>query len=167
MALGYTLVGSEKRHLLQCIHRDKHDKVTIDSLEHTYVQWRRCLSDHSKDFLYDYAKHVKILYKMIVTQKRIPSVYYVKLHNKNGSFEQWSKDHSGETKGCALDENILRNILGQVSIDEQVFDHEDIDPNVSSSVMKELITYDKRKIGVLEETTQVEERDFLKFMQFR
>ena len=104
---------------------------------------------------------------MIVTQKRIPSVYYVKLHNKNGSFEQWSNDHLGETKGCALDENILRNILGQVSIDEQVFDHEDIDPNVCSRVMKEMITYDRRKIGVLEETTQVEEKDFLKFMQFR
>ena len=165
MALGYTLVGSEKRHLLQCIHRDKHDRVTIDSLEHTYVQWRRCLSDHSKDFLYDYAKHVKVLYKMILMNKRIPSVYTVKYYNKNGSFEDYM--NTNDTAGCALDENILRNILGQVSIDEQVFDHEDIDPNVCSRVMKEMITYDRRKIGVLEETTQVEEKDFLKFMQFR
>ena len=143
--------------------------VTIDSLEHTYVQWRRCLSDHSKDFQYDYAKHVKTLYKMIVKQKRIPSVYFVKKRNHNGSFEVFLNEElsSFETAGCALDDSILRNVLGQVSIQEHVFDHEDIEPNASTNVMKEMITYERNKISVLEDTVQIEEKDFMKFMQFR
>ena len=161
-------MGSEKRHVLQSIHRDKHDKVTIDSLENTYVQWRRCLSGHSRDFQYDYTRSVKVLYKMIVKEKRIPSVYFVKMHNKHGNFDDWLDSLSAfETAGCALDETILRNVLGQVSIEEQVFDHEDIDPDITSHVMRELITYEKSKIGQLEDTTQIEEKDFIKFMQFR
>ena len=122
------------------------------------------MSDHSKDFQYDYAKHVKTLYKMIVMEKRIPSVYLVKKRNHNGSFEPFLNELSSrETAGCALDDSILRNVLGQVSIQEHVFDHEDIEPNASTNVMKEMITYERNKISVLEDTVQIEEKDFMKF----
>ena len=169
LALGYTLIGSELRHLLQSIHKDKNDKVTIDSLEHTYLHWRRCLSDHSKDFQDDYTRNVKVLYQMLIKEERIPSVYFVKSKHKNNGFENWSKEVQMETSTCSLDENILRNILGQVSIDDQVYDHEDIEPDAAKNVMKELITYDWKNLETIEGMGggQIKEKDFIKFMQFR
>ena len=105
---------------------------------------------------------------MIVKEKKIPSVYMVKQENKHGNFDGWLKrQSSNDIAGCALDENILRNVLGQVAIEEHVFDHDDINPEAASRVMKELITYDESNIDKLEEKTHIEEKDFLKFMQFR
>ena len=66
LSLGFTLEQTELAHILRSVHTDKHGNVPLDSLEHTYMQWRKCCSERGKGFLLDYRKNLDVLYKLLL-----------------------------------------------------------------------------------------------------
>ena len=66
-----------------------------------------------------------------------------------------------------LSEEILRTILGQVSLEDHVFDHDDIEPSIAHDIMEELLTYHPKRAEKIEDADSVELSDFRTFMGFR
>lgn len=171
-ALGYTLFPDDLKRLLLDVGTNKDGRVSIANLERTYASWRRNNTEQGRAMRIEYEKNLKMMFKMLMMEKRIPSVYRVK--------DIMEHPKLNLTKGDGLDSGILRNILAQTDLDSNVFDHDDITEDCVKHVLKELVTYapsdfDKRK-GFFdsmqsathqEDAETVSERDFVSFMAFR
>jgi len=172
LALGYTLQDSDLRQLMLDVHTDKDGKVSIESLSHTYTSWRKNTTEYGKKFKLEYEQNVFLLFKLLMKEKRIPSTYRIKnlLSNVKGQ----------DIGSQGLNEEILANILAQGTLDENVFDHEDIHPDDVENVLRELIIYieqsdsswtnnlmSKSSAPHPEDADFISSKDFFRFMAFR
>ena len=151
-------------------HTNREGRITIESLESTYSAWRMYSTEYGKAMVKKYTEEVSIMFKILVKEKRIPSVYRMK------ALRKYVADKDYYTEG--IEHDVLKNMLSQVDQSLHIFDHEDITDDDTEAALKELVTYNikdadassawgSESIPHKEDADAITERDFMHFMAFR